>query len=126
MRQPYYHLSRRYLGREVVLEPRIPSGAAVGEERATPRVSVGMDVEDCLLAITWVKATGRTFYAYRLADDVEPVEPPRGAVPDVGDTRELWLLEPARFELVAEVHVPPQEPWAWPEEGPAFGELPVS
>lgn len=116
----YYHLSAENLGAEVTLTPRIPSNGAIGEERETPRISVALDIEDCILGKTWVHATGRTFYVYELRSRVDVEEPPRWAVPDSGDTREHWVTEPARFRRVGTVVVPPQEPWGgWPD-GPVF------
>lgn len=113
-----YHLSATDLGARVRLEPRAPGGPAIGEDKTTPRISVGLDVEDCILGKTWVHASGRTFYVYRAEAEAE--EPPRWAVPDSGDTREHWLTAPAEFRRVGIIEVARQEPWQWPDSGPRF------
>lgn len=95
------------------LTPRIPIHTADGEERETNRICIAPSVELCLTAIgvigTFRRCCAINQDAFDYAtealevypilicefDDPEVYKPTIEQVPDVGLTRERWLLQPA-------------------------------
>ena len=48
---PVYHISKKYIGKEVLLEPRVPDLGMIGEDNATPRICVSTSVLGCLYSL---------------------------------------------------------------------------
>lgn len=101
MRPGWYHVSTHDHGLYHTFEPRIPRGPAIGEDRATPRISVAEDIDRCLLGITGLKCPP-IGYVYRLHGRAKgfDFDTPMRKVPDWEETNEAWLLEPNPFRLV--------------------------
>lgn len=100
----WFHISTQFLGRSVVLEPRLPQAPAVGEEKLTPRISVAASVEQCLAGLTALKLPPRA-YVYRVHGPVKQLDTdtPAKVVPDWAKSEEAWILSPQRFRYVGAI-----------------------
>ncbi len=100
-----YHVSEKYLGKEVMLSPRIPNNQMTklfGEDSITPRVCFCESVCECLTALG-DNIKGKILYVYE-TDIGEEFEghikrPSLDEVPDVDTSGEIWLLKPCRLKL---------------------------
>lgn len=103
-----YHVSEKYLGKEVTLSPRIPNNQMTklfGEDSITPRVCFCESVCECLIAIG-DNLEDKELYVYEIVID-ERVEISRGTikypdtteVPDTDTFREIWLLRDCKLSL---------------------------
>lgn len=106
MKPGWYHVSSKYLGQNIVLEPRRPRGPAVQEDRETRRISVCGDVDACLRAITGLKCPDIGF-VYRLHGHAHGLDcdTPQRRVPDWETTEEAWLREPNSFRFVTPIRI---------------------
>lgn len=95
-----FHISFSYLGEEAELSPRIPHRPAIGEDKAIERIPVCSTVDECLIAITALKAP-QIGYVYRLAGQAKSYgvdyDTPMRLVPDWEQSNEIWLTRPAPF-----------------------------
>ena len=103
-----YHVSEKYLGKEVMLSPRIPNNQMTklfGEDSITPRVCFCESVCECLTAIG-DNLKDKELYVYEIVID-ERTEINRGTikrpdtteVPDTDTFREIWLLRDCKLSL---------------------------
>ena len=84
----------------VTMEPRLVEDGMVGEETDTPRVCTAPSPELCLIGAS---PSGRAIYGdfafYVNRNAVAAVRPTQLELPDQPITGEIWLTEPAVFEL---------------------------
>lgn len=92
VRGRFWHLSDKFLGREVILLPRVPRDRALGEDEHTPRVCVASRVEGALVALRNVYYVPSFWHVYCVLVPWEWLD--LGEVPDASETGELWVLRP--------------------------------
>ena len=100
-----YHVSEKYLGKEVMLSPRIPNNQMTklfGEDSVTPRICFCESIGRCLTALG-DNIKGKVLYVYEtdIGEEFEGYikRPSLDEVPDVDTSGEIWLLKPARLKL---------------------------
>lgn len=102
-----FHVSSVKLA-NTTLEPRIPDNFLVRngyEDNTTERISVCKSIDDCLTAMSR-NLKNKDFYVYKLKNtNIKKKTPSVKEVPDSCITNEVWLLEPAEFELIGKIHV---------------------
>jgi len=102
-----YHVSQKYLGKEVVLTPRIPPGQSVEELRSryakVPRICCSDTIERCLLGITKLKIQ-KLMYVYEPVGNYQvDWDSPRHATSDWDITDECWIVEQCKFRFVGTI-----------------------
>lgn len=98
-----FHVSSKYLGREVTLNPRIPEYAEESmEDSTTPRVSLASIVEEAIGAADVLGEVDK-FYVYELINKPKLVYPTEEQVPDVKQTGEVWAVTPAKLRYIKRV-----------------------
>lgn len=94
------HITSRYLGQEATFNPRLPNRPSIDEDRTVERVPVCSTVDECLAAITALKAPP-VGYLYRLKGSPRSFgvdyDSPMRLVPDWEQSNEIWLTRPAPF-----------------------------
>jgi len=100
-----YHVSYRYLGERVRLEPRLSIEARIGREPGPPRICVSDSIEGCLWAITKSKLQ-KLMYVYQALRprDID-FDSPRQHVEDWEVTQEVWILQPTDFKFLYAIEV---------------------
>lgn len=100
-----FHVSERYLGHEVLFEPRVPKNQMTklfGEDSVTPRICFCENIGRCLTALG-DNIKGKILYVYEIDIDEEferyIKRPSLDEVPDVDTSGEIWLLKPCRLKL---------------------------
>lgn len=100
-----------------VFEPRVPATAMQEEDRITPRICGCLEIRDCITSIGVLGTFRRCMNAnedaksYENDNEAYPIMvakfsddgwevPTEQQVPDIRDTRERWLLKPARPEKI--------------------------
>ena len=100
-----FHVSERYLGHEVLFEPRVPKNQMTklfGEDSVTPRICFCESIGRCLTALG-DNIKGKVLHVYEIDIDEEferhIKRPSLDEVPDVDTSGEIWLLKPCRLKL---------------------------
>ena len=100
-----FHVSERYLGHEVLFEPRVPKNQMTklfGEDSVTPRICFCESIGRCLTALG-DNIKGKVLYVYEIDIGEEFEEyikrPSLDEVPDVDTSGEIWLLKPCELKL---------------------------
>lgn len=102
-----YHISAYYLGKKIVLMPKVPSTVMADEDNETARVCFAPSIEQCLLGIRGTKSIDKTYtgqYGYFLYSTEETLEPAGTRVPDFYRTNEHWSLKPVKVKFVGVVY----------------------
>ena len=103
-----FHISDKYLGDDITMTPRVPSGQSLSEihskYKLIPRICCSDTIEKCLAGITKLKIK-EEMYVYELKDRKVQIDwdSPRDCCDDWELTDEVWLIEPAKFKYVKKI-----------------------
>lgn len=99
-----YHVSSKYMGDTILLEPRIPIGQSLAElhspYKKVARICCSDTIKKCLSGLTESKIQ-KTMYVYQpIGRCVIDWDRPRSACDDWEDTDECWIIEPTTFKYL--------------------------
>lgn len=106
----WYHISKEYIGKEVILTPQVPKSAGL-IEGDIPRICVSSTIYKCLLAIQGcdsvlhgdeIKSCFSINPCVYITEEV-PYIPPECA--DFRQNDERWFLNPTSFRYLANVDI---------------------
>ena len=102
-----FHVSNKYLGEEVVMEPKVPLGQSlterVGKYKDVARICCSDTIEKCLIGITKLKVE-KVMYVYQPVGKFSiDWDSARNACDDWELTDECWIVEPTKFKFVTAI-----------------------
>lgn len=99
-----FHVSKKYLGKIVVLEPKIPGNMTVEEMTnkyaKIPRICCSETIVGCLKGITKIKLA-EIMYVYQPIGKCDVNwDDPRRCCSDWVETEECWIQFPTKFKFL--------------------------
>lgn len=105
----YIHCSSKYLGKEVVFNPRIPKDRMSYENDNVPRICMSTSIDGCLTAIdtmyTWFEGDRLVYVYVCIVDEKYVIHPTVEDVPDVLFSGEVWSTVPTTLKHILTIQL---------------------